>query len=150
MVSLLTAGLLDRQVLVKVDYGILFMFINFFIIVGAISRLPAIHHLLSFTTDTTLKTFFAGVISSQVISNVPAAVLLSKFTTHVTGLYLGVTVGGLGTLIASLANLLALRQYQLFDRDHSSYHFFKTFTWLNVVYLVIFMVIGSSICLWLI
>ncbi len=149
VVSLLAAGLLDRQVLVKVDYGILFMFINFFIIVGAISRLPAIHHLLSFTTDTTLKTFFAGVISSQVISNVPAAVLLSKFTTHVTGLYLGVTVGGLGTLIASLANLLALRQYQLFDRDHSSYHFFKTFTWLNVVYLVIFMVIGSSICLWL-
>jgi len=64
-------------------------------------------------------------------------------------LYLGVTVGGLGTLIASLANLLALRQYQLFDRDRSSYHFFKTFTWLNVVYLVIFIVIGSMICLWL-
>ncbi|MFT9389258.1 MAG: SLC13 family permease [Leuconostoc sp.] len=141
--SLLAASLLDKRVLAQVDYGIILTFINFFLIVGAISRVPAVHHLLSATTSTTLNTFFTSVLSSQVISNVPAAVLLSKFTHHVAGLYLGVTVGGLGTLIASLANLLALRQYHLFAHDGSSMQFFKTFTWLNSVYLVVFLLIGS-------
>lgn len=147
--SLLSALLLDSKVFGKVDYGIILTFINFFIIVGAVSRMPAIHHLLSATTNTTLNTFFAGVTSSQLISNVPAAVLLSKFTHHISGLYLGVTVGGLGTLIASLANLLALRQYHLFAHDNSSYRFFKTFTWLNGIYLVLFMLIGTLLIIWL-
>ena len=79
---------------------------------------------------------------SQVISNVPAAVLLSKFTDHVAALYLGVTVGGLGTFIASLANLLALRQYQEFVHDGTVKKFIRQFTLINVVYLVIFFGIG--------
>ena len=139
LASVLSAFLLDKQVFQQVDYGIILTFINFFIIVGAVSRIDIIHQLLVATTQTQFHAFFAAIISSQFVSNVPAAVLLSKFTDHFYGIYLGVTVGGLGTLIASLANLLALRQYNIFSQDRTSVTFFKTFTWLNLIYLIIFL-----------
>ncbi|MGR8860959.1 SLC13 family permease [Leuconostoc citreum] len=145
LASVLSAFLLDKQVFQQVDYGIILTFINFFIIVGAVSRIDIIHQLLVATTQTQFHAFFAAIISSQFVSNVPAAVLLSKFTDHFYGIYLGVTVGGLGTLIASLANLLALRQYNIFSQDRTSVTFFKTFTWLNLIYLIIFVIIGSLI-----
>ena len=89
-----------------------------------------------------LSIFFTSISSSQVISNVPAAVLLSKFTGQLSPLYLGVTIGGLGTLVASLANLLALRQYQLNVKDQSTLKFFGLFTFLNFLYLLVFIGIG--------
>ena len=94
-------------------------------------------------THTKFSVFYSGVGISQIISNVPAAVLLSKFTTHIPALYLGVTVGGLGTLIASLANLLALRQYSLNTTDQTTLKFFYQFTLINIIYLAIFLVVGS-------
>lgn len=142
LASMLVALVLDRKVFVEVDYGIILTFINFFIVVGAISRIGMVSKLMLATTSTQLQTFISGVVASQFISNVPAAVLLSKFTNHYFGLYLGVTIGGLGTIIASLANLLALRQYNIFSGDHSTSKFFKTFTIFNVAYLVVFTLLG--------
>ncbi|MGX7051477.1 SLC13 family permease [Leuconostoc palmae] len=145
--SILSAFLLDKKVFKDVDYGIILTFINFFLIVGAISRVDMVHKLLVSTTHTTINTLFSGILSSQFISNVPAAILLSKFTSEYYGLYLGVTIGGLGTIIASLANLLALRQYNIYDTRKSSFNFFVKFTGLNIVYLAIFIIIGIIIIL---
>lgn len=140
--SIVVGLMVDRKVFAEVDYGIILTFINFFIVVGAISRINVIGSLISATTKTQVGTFIAGILTSQFISNVPAAVLLSKFTDNYYGLYIGVTVGGLGTIIASLANLLAFRQYNIFSFDNGNEKFLKTFTVLNISYLLLFMLLG--------
>lgn len=140
--SLACAFWIKGEIVAEVDYGIILTFINFFIIVGAVSRIPLIHDFLATYMTHNTSVFTTSVGMNQVISNVPAAVLLSKFTDHVAALYLGVTVGGLGTFIASLANLLALRQYQAFVHDGTVKKFIRQFTLINVVYLVIFFGIG--------
>ena len=140
--SLACAFWIKGEIVAEVDYGIILTFINFFIIVGAVSRIPSIHDVLSTYMAHNSSVFVTSVGMSQVISNVPAAVLLSKFTTRVGPLYIGVTVGGLGTFIASLANLLAFRQYQAFFHDGTVKKFVRQFTLINVVYLAIFFGIG--------
>ena len=140
--SLACAFWIKGEIVAEVDYGIILTFINFFIIVGAVSRIPSIHDVLSTYMVHNSSVFVTSVGMSQVISNVPAAVLLSKFTTRVGPLYIGVTVGGLGTFIASLANLLAFRQYQAFSHDGTVKKFVRQFTLINVVYLAIFFGIG--------
>ncbi|MDI6667975.1 SLC13 family permease [Leuconostoc falkenbergense] len=142
IVSVVAAVCLQKSVFKYADYGIILTFVNFFIIVGAISRIKYVQTLLYQHTTSSLETFFSGMITSQFISNVPAAILISKFTQHSYGLYLGVTVGGLGTLIASLANLLALRQYAALSHYHSTFGFFKTFSLLNIGLLLFFIIVG--------
>lgn len=140
--SLVCAFWIKGEIVAEVDYGIILTFINFFIIVGAVSRIPLIHDFLAAYMTHNSSVFATSVGMSQVISNVPAAVLLSKFTNHVAALYLGVTVGGLGTFIASLANLLALRQYQAFALDGTTPKFARQFTLINAIYMIIFFGIG--------
>lgn len=142
IISILTYLFLSRKVFFHIDYAIILTFINFFIVVGAIGRVHFVQHLIMVHTQNPISTFISAGIASQLISNVPAAVLLSQFTNHVYPLFLGVSVDGLGTLIASLANLLALRQYSAYSRNHTNFKFFITFTLLNVLFLIIFVVIG--------
>ena len=101
--------ILDRKLLLKVDYALLLTFICFFIFAGNMGEI------------STVKSFLAGImernslltssLASQVISNVPAAVLLSEFTENGRALLAGVNIGGLGTPIASLASLISLKLY---------------------------------------
>ena len=81
----------------------------FFIFVGNASRIPVIRNFLE--TVITERELLAGVIASQIISNVPAAVMLSTFTSNGQMLLLGVDIGGLGTPVASLASLISYRLY---------------------------------------
>ncbi|CUW17930.1 FIG00773861: hypothetical protein [Leuconostoc gelidum subsp. gasicomitatum] len=142
IISILSGIFLSKKVFLHVDYAIILTFVNFFIIVGAISKIAFVHHLATITTQNSIATFISACITSQFISNVPTAVLLSKFTDNVYPLFLGVSVGGLGTLIASLANLLALRQYSAYSQNHTNFTFFKIFTFLNILFLSIFVLIG--------
>ncbi|WP_294977241.1 SLC13 family permease [uncultured Leuconostoc sp.] len=145
--SIFAGILIKKQVFLHVDYSILLIFINFFVIVGAISRIVVIRQLITANTQNAITTFLTASATSQFISNVPAAVLLSKFTNHIYPLFLGVTVGGLGTLIASLANLLALRQYSAYSHNNTNFKFLKTFTLLNMLFLFIFLCIGIILLL---
>ncbi|GMA69615.1 anion permease [Leuconostoc litchii] len=140
--SILSGILLSKKVFKRIDYAIILTFINFFIIISAVSKIDAIRELIHTHTQNQISIFFSAVITSQLISNVPATVLLSKFTTDNYPLFLGVTVGGLGTIIASLANLLALRQYNGYTHNHTSLQFLKKFTLLNIVFLLLFILIG--------
>jgi len=108
-IVLLVFLLLDRQLLKKVDYSLLFTFVCFFIFAGNLGRIPQIHDLLSSLLGK--NALLSSVLASQVISNVPAAVLLSGFTDNWNELLLGVNIGGLGTPIASLASLISLKLY---------------------------------------
>ena len=103
----------DRKALIMVDYPLLFTFAAFFIFAGNLSRLPAVHALLSELLSR--NTLLFSALCCQCISNVPTAVLLSSFTTSYPSLLIGVNIGGAGTLIASLASLITYREYAKHD-----------------------------------
>lgn len=106
---LITVLLLEKNVLTKADYALLLTFIGFFIFTGNMGRVePVAHFLAGIVNGRELE---VGIITSQCISNVPAALLLSGFTHNIKNLALGVNIGGLGTLIASMASLISYKQY---------------------------------------
>lgn len=99
----------DRKALRQVDYGLLLTFVAFFIFSGNMSRIPFVQRI--FTTLLSKHTMLVSILSCQIISNVPTAILLSQFTSNYTELLLGVNIGGVGTLISSLASLITFREY---------------------------------------
>lgn len=100
---------LDRKLLQRVDYGLLLTFLCFFVFSGNLGRIAPVRDFLS--ELLTRGSLLCSVAASQIISNVPAAVLLSGFTDDWRGLLAGVNIGGLGTPIASLASLISFRLY---------------------------------------
>ena len=98
----------DRKILYCIDYALLGTFVAFFIFIGNLGRVPAFR--VFFARLLTGHETLAGVVSSQVISNVPAALLLSGFTDKWESLVVGTNLGGLGTLIASMASLISYKQ----------------------------------------
>ncbi|MDE5756446.1 MAG: citrate transporter, partial [Clostridia bacterium] len=101
--------IVDRKALVKVDYPLLFTFVFFFIFAGNMARIDAVHTFFSNLLET--NTLLVSALSCQVISNVPSAILLSQFTDNYPALLIGVNIGGVGTLISSLASLITFREY---------------------------------------
>ena len=100
---------MDRRALLKVDYPLLLTFVFFFIFAGNMARIDAVKDFFSWLLDK--NTLLFSALSCQVISNVPSAILLSQFTTKYNELLLGVNIGGVGSLISSLASLITLREY---------------------------------------
>lgn len=120
-----------RQLIQQIDFALLLTFVGFFVFVGNIARVPAIADALGRFAGAGV--FWAAAAASQVISNVPAAVLLSGFTEDAAGLLAGVSAGGCGTLIASMASLIT---YKLYMRDNgSSARFMWSFTLYNILFL---------------
>ena len=110
IIAVMTALICDKRLLLKVDYGLLATFVCFFVFVGNIARIEIVS---SFISDILQgKVVLISAILSQVISNVPAAVMLSGFTESGKELLLGVNLGGLGTIIASLASLISFQYYR--------------------------------------
>jgi Na+/H+ antiporter NhaD/arsenite permease-like protein len=102
-------GVADRKALKAVDYPLLLTFFCFFIFAGNMSRIPFINQMM--TSWMEKNPLLVSIGSCQVISNVPSAILLSRFTGDYRSLLLGVNIGGTGTLIASLASLITFREY---------------------------------------
>ena len=99
----------DWKAVAKVDYPLLFTFVFFFIFAGNMARIEQVRNFFSYLLNT--DTLLFSVLSCQVISNVPSAILLSQFTTNYPALLIGVNIGGVGTLISSLASLITFREY---------------------------------------
>lgn len=104
---------LDRDALRNVDYPLLLTFVFFFIFAGNMGRIDGVRTAFSFLMEK--STLLFSTLSCQFISNVPSAILLSQFTTNYKDLLLGVNIGGVGSLIASLASLITLREYSKND-----------------------------------
>lgn len=134
VIVVVALALVEPSLLPKLDFGLLATFVCFFIVSGNLGRLPAVHDLLQSLLER--STLLTGILTSQVISNVPAAVLLSGFTDNWRDLLLGVDIGGLGTPIASLASLITLKLY-LRSREARPGWFLGVFTLGNVLGLVI-------------
>ena len=100
---------LDREALRQVDYPLLFTFAFFFVFSGNMARIPAVSGFFSSLLEK--STLVVSALSCQLISNVPSAILLSRFTENYRELLVGVNIGGVGTLISSLASLITFREY---------------------------------------
>lgn len=136
-VVLVVVFMMDREVLVRVDYCLLLTFISFFIFTGNMGNLPAIRDTLQ--SLVVGRELGIGILTSQIISNVPAALLLSGFTEDYRTLLLGVNIGGLGTLIASMASLISYKIYaQHYNRTKGIYLLW--FTVANLLFLAILLI----------
>lgn len=129
---------LDREALKSVDYGLLLTFVFFFVFSGNMARIEVVREFFSALLEK--NTLLFSALSCQVISNVPSAILLSQFTNNYKELLLGVNIGGVGTLIASLASLITFREYSKDQPGHTLRYIVK-FTLFNLLFfgvLVIF------------
>ena len=124
--------LFDRRIFARVDYGLLLTFAALFVLVGNLARIPAVYGFVSSLTDS--HPFAVSVGASQIISNVPAALLISGFTDNYAEILKGVNVGGLGTLIASMASLISYKLYAR-SEDAKKGNYMAVFTLLNAAFL---------------
>ena len=124
----------DRKALAAVDYPLLLTFAFFFVFAGNMARIGQVHaffsHLLGYNV------LLIGVLSCQCISNVPSAVLLSRFTDNYPALLVSVNIGGIGTLIASLASLITFREYCKHNPGRSG-HYLGVFSLVNFSFLAV-------------
>ena len=126
--------MVNRKLFRSVDYCLLLTFLFFFIFIGNLKRIPALNAaLLSLVNGHKLCT---DILASQIISNVPAAILLSGFTQDYATLLTAVNLGGLGTLIASLASLIAFKFYGSAYPERKG-AFLKVFTLFNIGFLLV-------------
>ena len=131
---------LDRLALRQVDYGLLLTFVFFFIFSGNMARIDAVRDFFSALLE--INTLLFSAISCQVISNVPTAVLLSQFTDNYRELLLGVNIGGVGTLISSLASLITFREYTKHNPGKTGYYI-KLFSAFNFGFLAVLLGVMS-------
>ena len=132
LITVVAILIFDRKVILKVDYSLLFTFIFLFIFIGNLGEIRPISEFLKNIVNG--NEVLVGIISSQVFSNVPATILLSKFTKNVEDLLIGVNLGGLGTLIASMASLISFKFVAKEKVDTGKY--ILTFTIVNILFLV--------------
>ena len=123
IVILLSLLFLDRQALRDVDYGLLLTFVFFFIFSGNMERIPAVSEFFSSLLE--IDTLVFSALSCQFISNVPSAILLSQFTDNYRELLLGVNIGGVGSMISSLASLITFKEYSKQDPGHTLRYILK-------------------------
>jgi Na+/H+ antiporter NhaD/arsenite permease-like protein len=124
----------DRRLLLKADFMLLLTFVAFFIFAGNLARVGAVDSLLRRMLGG--REFWTSLLFSQVISNVPAALLLSGFTDRARELLLGVNIGGLGTPIASLASLISMKLYAHSESAHPL-RYLAEFFFVNLLLLLI-------------
>ena len=117
-VCIVCIALLNYKLFAKIDYCLLLTFTGFFIFTGCISTVPAVSDFLRQMLETPFSCYLTGIAASQFISNVPAALLLAGFTSFSAPLLLAVNVGGLGTLIASLASVISYKLYNNWSAEH--------------------------------
>lgn len=134
LIVIVLAAIADYKIFAKVDYTLLLTFAAFFVFIGNMGRMPVFENYIKSVVDG--RECITGVVSSQLISNVPAALLLSGFTDNLKPLIIGVNLGGLGTLIASMASLIS---FKLIGRENKSLRgkYLICFTVSNILFLVV-------------
>lgn len=140
--AVIFALIVSPQTLKRVDYATILVFVCFFIAVGNISRFPIVAKVINDLVASPTSTYWTSLGLSQAISNVPTTILVAKFTHHIHALFLGSNIGGLGTIIASMANLLSYKQYSFFTHKTEATHFLGVSLKINVLLLVILGFVG--------
>jgi len=137
-ITVILTFLFAIHLLKKVDYTLLLTFFSFFIFTGNMGQLEVIKDFVSTLLNSNVSVYFTGLLTSQFISNVPAAVLLSTFTdaAYWKPLLQSVNVGAMGTLLASLASLITFK-FVIKDFPDQGKTYIKTYTLLCIIYVII-------------
>jgi len=136
-VVLIVTLIMDTRTVFQVDYSLILTFVFLFVFIGNIKQIDVVSQTLS--TLVKGHEVITSVVSSQIISNVPAAILLSRFTDRTTDLIIGTNLGGLGTLIASMASLISFKLYGV-TQDANKGKYIAVFTLVNLGLLIILFV----------
>ena len=130
----LSIAVFRPRVLLQVDYGLLATFVLLFVFAGNISSIGSVHELLASVMAS--EPVLGGIVVSQIMSNVPAAVMLSGFTADWRSMLVGINIGGFGTLIASMASVITFRIYSQ-EKDAETGSYLVLFTVLNITMIVV-------------
>lgn len=136
---ILVLAIFDYKAFFGVDYGLLLTFCAFFVFSGNMARIEVVRDL--FENVLNKSVLVVSTLSCQLISNVPSAILLSKFTSNYQALLVGVNIGGLGTPIASLASLITLNHYRKVNPGHTKEYILL---FLGINYLFLLILLGVS------
>lgn len=139
-IVLVVVFFMEKKTILHVDYSLLLTFVGFFIFTGNMGKIQTVSNLLQQVIQG--REVALGVLISQCISNVPATLLLSGFTEEYKKLLLGVNIGGLGTLIASMASLIS---YKIFANtcNKEKGRYFIHFTVINIVFLIVLLAFAA-------
>ncbi len=131
----------DRKALKMVDYPLLLTFVFFFVFAGNMARIDLVRDFFSMLLEK--DTLLFSILSCQIISNVPSAILLSQFTDNYAPLLVGVNIGGVGMLISSLASLITFREYVKHNPGKTNYYIglFSVYNFGFLIILTVFMLI---------
>lgn len=138
-VAVIGTFVVRRHILKQVDYNLLLTFVCFFVFIGNVGRIEVVRAWLENLIGG--RELIVGFLSSQVISNVPACILLSGFTENWNSLLMGVNIGGLGTLIASLASLISYKFYAK-EQPTQKGRYMIIFTGWNVLFAAVLLVLA--------
>lgn len=140
VITVIAILIFDNKTILKIDYSLLLTFVFLFVFIGNLGQTEAVSTFLKNIVNG--NEVLVGFVSSQVFSNVPATILLSKFTDNASDLLIGVNLGGLGTLIASMASLIS---FKIIAKEKvGTGKYIITFTLANVIFAVL------NLGLWLI
>lgn len=138
VITLIITFIVEKKLFKEVDYFLLITFICFFIAIGNISNIAIIDEFMRKFLTNISNVYFSSIFLSQIISNLPCAILLSKFTSSWKEILIGVNIGGMGTMIASLASLIS---YKFYSKEYDGKQYFFKFTIYNFVSLTVFTLI---------
>ena len=138
IITLIVSFILERTIFKRIDYFLLLTFVCFFITIGNLSNMPVIDDFMRKILTNTTNVYFSSIFFSQFISNLPCAILLSKFTDSWKEILIGVNIGGMGTIIASLASLIS---YRFYAKEYDGKKYLLKFAKYNFFSLIIFTLI---------
>lgn len=144
IVAIVLALAINPRIMLKIDYALLLTFTGFFIFISDIQQIPAIVNLIHDMVYSEISTYSASIISSQVMSNVPSTILVGKFTNYAQALFLGSNIGGFGSAIGSMANMLVLKTFNQHG-SVSKKKFFIQWTIMQFAGLIILTIVGLGL-----
>ena len=141
IVAIILALIINPSIMLHVDYALLLTFTCFFIFISDIQQIPFIVALISKTMFSEHSVFLTSIISSQFISNVPSTILIGKFTNYAEALFLGSNIGGFGSIVGSMANMLVFKSFAE-NGTVSKRKFFWVFSALEFAGLIVLTILG--------
>ncbi len=144
LIAIILALAINPRIMFKIDYALLLTFTGFFIFISDIQQIPAIVNLIHITVHSESSTYFASILTSQIMSNVPSTILVGKFTNYAQALFLGSNIGGFGSAIGSMANMLVIKTFNQ-HATVSRKKFFIQWTIMQFAGLIILTIVGLGL-----
>ena len=135
IITLIVSFIIDKKLFREVDYFLLLTFVCFFIAIGNLSNIAFVNEFLKSIITDDKSVYFSSIIFSQFLSNLPCAILLSKFSDYWQQILIGVNIGGTGTIIASLASLIS---YKFYSKEYDGKRYLIRFSLYNFICLIVF------------